>query len=759
MVESRFPSAKTRKPVDTSCKKRSNDSHAYFGANYYQINIMKSLIIKSILASAVALAIVAPQNARSAGIILDDFNVNEGHFANTIGFSGTTVGENGTLSTADRVTTNAPVEGAGHQKLVLVHDASTTAFRLRHVSGGAAPSANTPFATTAGTDGKIGFYLKTTATGWQTSINIDGQGNSIAEMAGSTSVPVISDGQWHLYEWDLDSTTDWGAVPGIGGGFGGALPDRVTNTIDSIYLRDLDGSPGPDAEIYFDFLAINPSGSVSNLLLDPCLATSGVLVGGPISTNTNSVTVTGVDPASTAVTVYQDSGSGFVSIGSTNVIVGGNNSVTVSGLVKGARVVATQTKAGQESCVSGNGALYVGGGANPSVRLAYSIRETSNTGPVGTSATDLGSGNIHFLGASTVSGGAPIDAAIITPSNGWQTVTIGGKVRIANSANAVGAVAAGTTYNPGSTVAIQVYPFKTVNATRIYSVTNGVAQSSTVTSNEGPFSVNWTWDAVPGAEGYRILRDVGGFGFLENIDVVTNSLVDTNNGAWGFSIETTPTSYSLSPSIQWNPSVGNTNGPATAWGILESLNFAIDSDTGPFDIYIDNIQNGSTVFQTFETVASGTQDYGFRAPSFSGTTGGNLLAVPNLGIVTNLTADTGTNSINVQFQWSGTNSQRWLRLTTSQAGTAANPLLNLDDPTSIRILLLPVGTVITPPVQSPTIGHSLSGNQLTLTWTGTFNLQSKTNLSDSTWTNEGVSNSPYVTNVVGAAKFYRLQSP
>jgi len=221
------------------------------------------------LAIVVALAVVVDR--ASAAIVFDDFNVSEGHFGYAVNFSGTTVGE-ATSSTADRVITDSPREGIGHQKLVLVHDTTTTAFRLRHVSGGppntsanaGSPAGNTGFAFTtgAGTDGWIGFWLKTTATGWQTSINLDGPTNAIAEMDGSLSTPVIGDGQWHLYEWNLDATTGWGAVPGIGGGHGGGVANG-SHTIDSIYLRDLDGAPGPTATIFFDFLAKTDSGSVA----------------------------------------------------------------------------------------------------------------------------------------------------------------------------------------------------------------------------------------------------------------------------------------------------------------------------------------------------------------------------------------------------------------------------------------------------------------------------------------------------------------
>jgi hypothetical protein len=233
---------------------------------------MKKLIL--------AVAIVAKlSGAAAASIVFDDFNVNEGHFGYAPNFSNTSVGEDAT-STADRITTDTPLEGLGHQRLTFIHDATTTPLRIRHLSGGPPyDSANAgttvgntgfSFTTGAGTDGWIGFYLKTTATGWQTSINLDGPGTGTpaqitAAMDGSSSVPIIADGEWHLYEWDLDATSGWGAVPGIGGGHGGAVA-AGSHTIDSIYFRDLDGVPGPTATFYIDFVAKSDSGSIAALV-------------------------------------------------------------------------------------------------------------------------------------------------------------------------------------------------------------------------------------------------------------------------------------------------------------------------------------------------------------------------------------------------------------------------------------------------------------------------------------------------------------
>lgn len=714
--------------------------------------------MNTVFTCAAVLLLAGTRNSQA--VTFDDFNVNEGHFSSTITFSGTTVGEDAS-STADRVTTDSPREGAGHQRLVLVHDATATPFRLRHVSGGGTVANNTAFTTTAGTDGYIGFYLKTTNTGWQTSINLDGAGGTGADMDGSTSIEVIADGEWHLYEWNLDSTTDWGAIPGIGGGHGGSLLNG-SHTIDSIYLRDLDGSPGPTAVIFFDFVALNPNGSVADLLLEPCLATSGVGITGPISTNSNQVVVTAVSAAATNITVYQNTGpsSSMIPIGSkTTGITAGNNLVTVSGLVKGAIVSATQTYTNQESCIQTNGVI-VGGGANPSVKITLNIRETSSTGPVGGSG-DTTSANIHFLGASTVTGGAPANAQVFYPSNVWQTLTFqrGTNEIVGDSANASGALASATGYAANDTVSIQAYAYRTLaNGVTIYSATP--ATSSDVTSND-VFTVSWTWDAVAGANGYRLLRQVNFTGYNEFRDLAVNSLNDANTG-WAAGSTVTPTTSQPGRSVQWSPSVSNPNNLPGQWGILEALNFQVDGDTGPFDVYVDNLTSGSTTWQDFEAATVGAQDISFRHPGFSGFPAGNILGAPDQSIVSDTAADTGNQSLRLRFQWKDTVATRWVRITTSGVG---NPMVNLDDPITIRLLMLPVGSSPVPPASPVTI-TGIGGGQLSYTGGGgsQFVLIKSANVTapSATWTREATNTTtPGSFSIpVGseAAAFYRVKS-
>jgi hypothetical protein len=124
---------------------------------------------------------------------------------------------------------------------------------LRHVSGigsstqAGAPSGNTPLET----NGYLGFWLMTEDAGVTVQLAVDDPGSADRGYAQL----VIADGQWHLYEWDLEDDSQWeGWVTGNG------LITGETTTVDSIFFHG-----AGDARIYLDDVSHNPDGTLAAL--------------------------------------------------------------------------------------------------------------------------------------------------------------------------------------------------------------------------------------------------------------------------------------------------------------------------------------------------------------------------------------------------------------------------------------------------------------------------------------------------------------
>jgi hypothetical protein len=92
-----------------------------------------------------------------------------------------------------------------------------------------------------------------------------------------------------------------------------------------------------------------------------------------------------------------------------------------------------------------------------------------------------------------------------------------------------------------------------------------------------------------------------------------------------------------------------------------------------------------------------------------------------------------------------------LRLTTSGVG---NPLVNLDEPISFRVLLLPVNQSPVPP-PAPTLTINQVGADTVLNWTGAHRLQASTEVTG-TYTNTGVITAPWTNTFTEPQKFFRL---
>ena len=174
-------------------------------------------------------------------VTLDDFEVDEGTFDYPPLYSGSNIGIQ--AAAADRVTTEAHT-GIGSQRIDVTKDPASPTWRLRHTSGGGFPSHNVPI----NAEGYIGFWLKTDSPGVSVCLGLDDPDS--ADL--STLTPVSADGQWHLYQWDLDDPGQWHAwVDGDGTITG------PTFTIDGIFFTG-----NTDATLYLDDVAYNNAGSI-----------------------------------------------------------------------------------------------------------------------------------------------------------------------------------------------------------------------------------------------------------------------------------------------------------------------------------------------------------------------------------------------------------------------------------------------------------------------------------------------------------------
>jgi hypothetical protein len=238
------------------------------------------------LALSLALMLAAPAAAQSTSIVFDDFNVDEGHFNRSPGFSGSSngfqkltteyttpppAGTNPNPATADRDTTMA-AEGAGSEKITLFDDLDPTTLtpnggtaRLRFLSGTGSPANNTSFTTGPGEDGWIGLAVKTDSPGWTVQLWMETPTATTStpdEHNGGVPKEVINDNEWHIYEWNLDDFTGgpdgWGSISGIVNGSATVL-DGV-HTIDSIIFRN--PSMPESAIIYMDYVVKTASGNI-----------------------------------------------------------------------------------------------------------------------------------------------------------------------------------------------------------------------------------------------------------------------------------------------------------------------------------------------------------------------------------------------------------------------------------------------------------------------------------------------------------------
>lgn len=219
-------------------------------------------LLSPLFLTALGAATFVAAHAPAAIIVFDDFNVDEGRFASAPSFSGSNANI-AASSTADRITSDS-LEGAGSQQLVINTTTPGNATRLRFLSGVGTPANNLTFATSAATDGWIGLALKTDSPGWTVQLWVEPSTVAPAATGHNGGVPkdVVADGQWHIYQWNLDDHSGgpdgWGSIAGIIGGV--ATVGDGNHTIDSVIFRHAAGPA--TATILMDWVVRDDAGRI-----------------------------------------------------------------------------------------------------------------------------------------------------------------------------------------------------------------------------------------------------------------------------------------------------------------------------------------------------------------------------------------------------------------------------------------------------------------------------------------------------------------
>lgn len=181
--------------------------------------------------------------SNQANIILADFESGVGVFYNQPTFSGSTVGIS--TSSSSEHTLHQALNGWGSLKIVLIDNPSSSSnWTVRFLSGGGNPANNQTLSST----GYIGFWLKTStaSSSAQVAVTID-DGAGGTEL--SPKLNIINNGEWNLYQWNLQQS-GWTSFAG-----GNGIINGPTVTLDAIMFYAPNNSP--NWTIYIDDVSFN----------------------------------------------------------------------------------------------------------------------------------------------------------------------------------------------------------------------------------------------------------------------------------------------------------------------------------------------------------------------------------------------------------------------------------------------------------------------------------------------------------------------
>ena len=128
----------------------------------------------------------------------------------------------------------------------------------------------------------------------------------------------------------------------------------------------------------------------------------------------------------------------------------------------------------------------------------------------------------------------------------------------------------------------------------------------------------------------------------------------------------------------------------STWSSLDSFVLQMEdaTDTGPFEVFIDNIYSGATLLTDFDACTAGSAEF-FVPPSWSDFPAGELEG-PDSALVDSASSASGGNASHVKFQFSSGSTTNWVRLL-AQGGSFLWPQISMTNVFQFDMLLLPKG--------------------------------------------------------------------
>lgn len=216
-------------------------------------------------------AFAQPQTGAGARTcVLANFEtLDQNTFSQGLTASGSTYGVlSGSQSTA---VVSDGYKSRGCQKLTIADDpVAAGGWFVRHLSGSLAKRSQNRICPAIG---YVGFYAKTASSGVSAAIAIDNSADVTADRG--ILRPLIADGRWHCYEWNLTDPAQW-----QGWANGDGIIDSPDFTVDSIQCY----GPDSDCVIYLDTIAHCSNGSIQSINLPYGGIDSGEFISEPFDT-------------------------------------------------------------------------------------------------------------------------------------------------------------------------------------------------------------------------------------------------------------------------------------------------------------------------------------------------------------------------------------------------------------------------------------------------------------------------------------------